>query len=91
MGADALQGIGSWHRAAELPALATVVGLTRPGHPLTAPGTWEKEVTLLQVPLIEISSTDCRERFRADLPMKYFVPDAAIDYALSRGLYRGAR
>jgi len=91
VGADALQGIGGWHRAEEITNLATVVGLTRPGHPLTAPGAWDGEVLLLEVPLIEISSTNCRERFRANLPMKYFVPDSVIDYAFSRALYGGVR
>jgi len=91
VGADALQGIGTWQRSAELAGLAHIVGLTRPGHALTAPSTWEGQVSLLQVPEIEISSTDCRERFSADLPMKYFVPDSVIDYAVSRALYRGAR
>ena len=64
-GADALAQILSWKDAEELFGLAHFVGVTRPGHQLDrrrpAPRT---AVSLLEVPAMAISSTDCRARVR---------------------------
>src|SRR5437764_1866223 len=59
-GADALETILSWHRAEELFDLAHFVGVTRPGHSLSDPGLPQGRVSLVEVPAMAISSTDCR-------------------------------
>jgi nicotinate-nucleotide adenylyltransferase len=46
------------------------------------------KVTLLEVPALAISSTDCRQRVRAGLPIWYLVPDGIVQYIQKRGLYR---
>ena len=46
------------------------------------------KVTLLEVPALAISSTDCRNRVRAHLPIWYLVPDGIVQYIAKRGLYR---
>lgn len=91
LGADALAAFGTWHRAVELAQACTLVGLTRPGSELRAPGPPAGEVILLTMPGISVSSTECRERFAADLPNTYLVPDSVIAYALDHALYGGAR
>jgi nicotinate-nucleotide adenylyltransferase len=87
-GADALAQILSWHRADELVGLAHFVGVTRPGHPLSDPGLPQGGVSLVEVPAMAISSTDCRERVGRSLPVWYLVPDGVVQYIQKRDLYR---
>lgn len=91
LGADALAGFASWHRAADVAAACTLVGIARPGVALAPPGAPAEEVILLDVPGTSVSSTHCRERFAANVPNTYLVPDSVIDYALDHALYGGAR
>ena len=44
-------------------------------------------VTLLEVPAMAISSTDCRRRVREGLPIWYLVPDGIVQFIAKRGLY----
>ena len=46
------------------------------------------KVTLLEVPALSISSTDCRRRITDGLPIWYLVPDGIVQYIAKRGLYR---
>jgi len=88
MGADALSRIKSWHNTENLFSLAHFVGCTRPGHPIDLDGLDEREVTLIEIPALEISSTACRERVRTGRPIRYLVPDGVIQYIAKRGLYQ---
>ena len=87
-GADALAQILSWREADELFSLAHFVGCTRPGHVLTVEGLPADRVTLVEIPALAISSTDCRARARAGQPIWYLVPDGIVQYVSKRGLYR---
>jgi nicotinate-nucleotide adenylyltransferase len=87
-GADALEAILGWHRAEELFALAHFVGVTRPGHQLSDAGFPAGAVTLVEVPALAISSTDCRARVGAGEPVWYLVPDGVVQYISKRGLYQ---
>ncbi len=90
-GADALAGLPTWHRAEEIPAPAHLVGVTRPGHELGAGhGLPDGSVTYVQIPALDISSSDCRARVAAGAPIRYLVPDGVADYVAEHGLYRGA-
>ena len=89
-GADALASIASWRESDEVLGLAHFVGVTRPGHALTDPGLPEGSVTLVEVPALAISSTDCRARVAAGAPIRYLVPDGVLEYVAKRGLYRAA-
>lgn len=88
-GADALSQILEWKDSAELFALAHFVGVTRPGHDLDDTGLPDKGVSLLEVPAMAISSTDCRERVTAGSPVWYLVPDGVVQYIAKYQLYRG--
>jgi nicotinate-nucleotide adenylyltransferase len=87
-GADALAQIMSWQDVNELFALAHFVGVTRPGHRLTGDGLPEDKVSLVEVPALAISSTDCRERVGRGEPIWYLVPDGIVQYIAKRRLYR---
>jgi nicotinate-nucleotide adenylyltransferase len=87
-GADALAQIMSWQDVNELFALAHFVGVTRPGHRLTGDGLPEDNVSLVEVPALAISSTDCRQRVANGEPIWYLVPDGIVQYIAKRRLYR---
>ncbi|MDR1767794.1 MAG: nicotinate-nucleotide adenylyltransferase, partial [Propionibacteriaceae bacterium] len=62
-GADALAGIFGWRGADELFDLAHFVGVSRPGVPLDHSVVSQippDKVSLLEIPALAISSTDCR-------------------------------
>jgi nicotinate-nucleotide adenylyltransferase len=87
-GADALAQIIGWHRSDELFRLAHFVGVTRPGHHLEDPGFPDGVVSLIEVPALAISSTDCRARVADGQPVWYLVPDGVVQYISKRRLYR---
>ena len=90
-GADALSQILTWHGVLELFELAHFVGVTRPGTTLGEHDITHlppDKVTLMEVPALAISSTDCRKRVRDELPIWYLVPDGIVQYIAKRGLYR---
>jgi nicotinate-nucleotide adenylyltransferase len=88
-GADALAKMISWRDADELFGLAHFVGCTRPGHRLTLSDLPAEHVSLLEIPALAISSTECRERVRSGRPIWYLVPDGIVQYISKRGLYSG--
>ncbi len=87
-GADALARILSWKDVDELFRLAHFVGVTRPGFTLSDAHLPADTVTLVQVPAMAISSSDCRARVAAGKPIWYLVPDGVVQYITKRGLYR---
>jgi nicotinate-nucleotide adenylyltransferase len=91
-GADALSSILTWRNSDEMFALAEFVGCTRPGYAMD-PGTLEgmphDRVTIVEIPALAISSTDCRERTRRGEPVWYLVPDGVVQYISKHRLYAG--
>ncbi|MCA1711737.1 MAG: nicotinate-nucleotide adenylyltransferase [Actinobacteria bacterium] len=87
-GADALAQILGWQHAEQLFALAHFIGVSRPGfEPVDLSGFPDGSVTLLEVPALAISSSDCRARVAAGSPVWYLVPDGVVQYISKRGLY----
>lgn len=87
-GADALAQILSWKDVDELFSLAHFVGVSRPGHDLTREGLPEHRLSLMHIPALAISSTDCRERVANEMPVWYLVPDGVVQYINKHNLYR---
>lgn len=94
-GADALDSILSWQGWEELFELARFIGVSRPGYELRndhiteaigelAEGT----LTLVEIPALAISSTDCRQRSQERRPLWYLMPDGVVQYVSKRRLYR---
>src|SRR5258707_8375711 len=70
-GADALAKMISWRDADELFTMAQFVGCTRPGHRLSLSGLPHDNVSLIEIPALAISSTECRARVRRGNPIWY--------------------
>jgi nicotinate-nucleotide adenylyltransferase len=93
-GADALGEIFTWRDASELFELAHFVGCTRPGYEMgesTLEGIPDDKVTIVEIPALAISSTDCRDRTAAGEPVWYLVPDGVVQYIHKHALYRPDR
>lgn len=88
LGADAAAGLDSWERADELDALCEIVVVDRPGSVGVTPRRFK--VRRVEVPRLEVSSTDLRARVRDGRPTTYLLPPAVHDMIVSRGLYSGA-
>jgi nicotinate-nucleotide adenylyltransferase len=87
-GADALEQIVGWRDNERLFELARFIGVTRPGYQLADHHLPEGAVSLVEVPALAISSTDCRERVGRGMPVWYLVPDGVVQFIEKRGLYR---
>jgi len=87
-GADAIAQIVEWKDVDELWNLAHFVAVSRPGHFLTIRGLPERHVSLLEIPALAISSTDCRHRIEEGSPVWYLVPDGVVQYISKHQLYR---
>jgi nicotinate-nucleotide adenylyltransferase len=87
-GADAIAQILSWRDVHELWSLAHFVAVSRPGHDLSISELPQRDVSLLEVPALAISSTDCRSRVSRGYPVWYLVPDGVVQYISKHHLYR---
>jgi nicotinate-nucleotide adenylyltransferase len=87
-GADALAQILSWRDVDQVFRYAHFVGVTRPGYELDGKHLPDGVVSLVEVPAMAISSTDCRDRVAAGRPVWYLVPDGVVQYISKAHLYR---
>ncbi len=87
-GADALERILSWKDAERMFELAHFIGVTRPGFELSDAHLPADTVSLVEVPAMAISSSDCRSRVAQGKPVWYLVPDGVVQYIAKRRLYR---
>jgi len=90
VGADAADAIESWERVREVARRSTLVVVNRPGSVRHASlEGWR--VIEIEVPALEVSSTDLRSRAADGRPLDYLVPDSVVRVIRSRGLYAGGR
>ncbi|MGB8020390.1 MAG: nicotinate-nucleotide adenylyltransferase [Candidatus Nanopelagicales bacterium] len=87
-GADALGSILTWRDPHDVLELAHMVGVTRPGHDVRAAHLPQGAATVVEVPALAISSTDCRERVADGRPIRYLVPAGVERFIAKMGLYR---
>ncbi len=90
-GADAMAQILTWRDHEELFELAQFVACTRPGHRIddsTLRDLPSRRVTLVEIPALAISSTDCRTRVARGEPVWYLVPDGVVQYIAKHRLYQ---
>jgi nicotinate-nucleotide adenylyltransferase len=86
LGTDAAAGLLTWERVEEVRDRATIVVVDRPGNPQVPPlpgWRWEH----LEVPLLEVSSTELRARAESGRPLEFLVPDPVLRCIAQRGLY----
>lgn len=89
VGADAVMGVPSWERADELIDLVTFAVVDRPGVLRSdIDETILHKCTWIEMPRIDISSTDIRSHVAAGHSARFLVPEAVAAYIETNGLYR---
>ena len=88
VGDDAAAGITTWERHEEVVARSTLVVVDRPGDPVVLPAQfhWVR----VEVPRLEISSTDLRARLSDGRPLEFLLTEPVLDIVRDRALYREA-
>ncbi len=88
LGSDAAALLPTWERVEEVRASATLVVVTRPGAGALAPPLgWDHRA--VEVPRLEVSSTDLRARFVDGRPLDWLVTVPVVHVIRQRGLYGG--
>ena len=85
VGADTARDLPNWNRAGELPGLAHVVALSRPGTARPADRLIERA---LDVTPVDVSATEVREAVRSGASIRALVPDSVARYIEAHHLYR---
>ncbi len=89
IGGDQLPQLHLWKDIHELVTLVEFIVLDRPGHPATtAPEIPGLQLHRCRGHLLEISSTELRQRARQELPLDCFVPHKTMAYIKEKNLYR---
>lgn len=89
IGADNAVDMRSWYEPEHVLDLAHVLVAERPGFDRSQiDPVLKAKMQFVKTPLLEISSTVIRERVRAKLPIRYWVPDAVADYIFTHQLYQ---
>lgn len=93
LGGDSLAGFPTWREPEAIAALARLIVFRRPGDgvDLGALPAWLAErVTVVEGPLLDLSSTELRARIAAGRTVRYLVPDAVRAVIDRLGLYQSA-
>lgn len=84
IGADMVMDLPNWYRIDELVQLVHFVGVNRPGYVRDSsfPIIW------VDIPDIQVSSTDMRNKISADCSVKYLIPENVFAYIEEERLYQ---
>jgi nicotinate-nucleotide adenylyltransferase len=89
MGGDQLPNLHLWREIEALAQIVSFIFLERPGYPVKAePQILGLKLLRCDGHLVEVSSTELRQRAARGLSLDYFVPRNAVRYIQQRGLYR---
>ena len=88
IGDDAAAGLRTWTRWEEVVERSQLVVVDRPGAPVEVSD--DVEWIRVEVPRLEVSSTDLRARFTDGRPLDYLVTQRVLDVIGERGLYGSA-
>lgn len=84
IGGDMSESLHTWKSIEELKQLVTFVAVERPGF------QWQKnseELLCIEIPTVDISSTEIRWRAKNKETIRYFVPEKVRKYIEERSLY----
>ncbi len=95
VGADTVWDLFNWKDFQEVFNMCGFAAAARPGYDqkqlneriVIFKDTYCADITLLDVPNMDISSTNIRERIFAGKPVRYLIPERARQYIIENGLY----
>lgn len=93
IGADSLTQLPTWHEPLQLIQLCRLAVVTRPHYPVdmdalerSLPGVAER-MDWVEMPALDISSSDLQRRVREGRSIRYQTPDAVVRYITEHRLY----
>ncbi len=88
IGSDSLRTFADWHRAEEIAAAVPIIVYKRPGvmSGVVDP-VFANSVRFADAPLLELSGSEIRARWRKQRSIRYLVPDAVRRYIRENELY----
>ena len=87
IGGDNWEVFGKWRNSEEILAKYHILVYPRLGHEVMIPEELRDRVQLVDAPIIELSSTQIRERLRRGDSVRYYVPDEVFNYINRNHLY----
>ncbi|MDA8397534.1 MAG: nicotinate-nucleotide adenylyltransferase [Actinomycetota bacterium] len=87
VGGDAARGLASWERSERLSEMVTLIVVNRPGTSVESEELAGWRTLFVEVPAIDISSTDIRARVRENRPLDFLLTRESIDFIHRSGLY----
>lgn len=88
IGADQVRRLGDWVQIETLGKLVEFVVLARPGFPIGGTPPANVRIHVVEARLVNISSSEIRERLAADKPVHFFLPAAVAGIIEHKKLYR---
>jgi nicotinate-nucleotide adenylyltransferase len=95
-GLDAVLKIVRWDTARTLPGLCQLIAVTRPGYARQEveqriPPAFKSDVIFLEVPGLDVSSTQVREGLKQGKPVDGLIPETVKKYIFEHGLYGASK
>ena len=98
IGSDSIHELPQWKEIDEIIKIAEIVPIMRPGHRqgdemhrlsgmIGAEAARRISLRFLRIPLVNVSSTDVRQRISTGKSIRYLVPDVVRAYIEENGLY----
>ncbi|SBO18257.1 MULTISPECIES: nicotinate-nucleotide adenylyltransferase [Carnobacterium] len=84
IGGDMVEYLPKWYRIDELIQLVQFVGVKRPNYGTDSP----YPIIWVDVPAIDVSSTDLRKKLELGCPVHYLIPEKTLTYIKEKGLYQ---
>lgn len=94
-GTDAIIDLPNWHEPEKLLNLCKFIAVSRPGiskevvesRIMEIKNKYKGDIELLQVPMLQISSTEIRNRFKRGISAKYMLSESVEHYIIKHKLY----
>ena len=88
IGADSLLDLHTWHDPEFILDAVEILVMNRPGYDWTrVDSTVLERVSLVETPLVDLSSSEIRSRVRDGRSIRYMVPEKVEEYIFQRKLY----
>ena len=96
IGADVVPELITWKDYAKVFEMCSFIAILRPGydregfklHINQLTNNYQANIVTAEAPLMDISSTNIRERVMTGRTIKYLVPDCVENYIFENGLYK---
>ncbi|QHT63843.1 nicotinate-nucleotide adenylyltransferase [Paenibacillus lycopersici] len=90
IGTDRVNDLPQWHEIEALAGMVSFIGVTRAGEtfrPEQLPKYITDKLTLVDMPLLDISSTIIKERIAAGRSIRFLLPEKVHSFIRRNGLY----